>query len=170
MAIETEHKFLIDPKKLPKNMGPGALIIQGYMARGTGQEGIPTIRVRIKTDLKTKKRSAFITVKGPGLVSREEFEYKIPAKDADSMMKLCPDGKIEKIRRVVGGFEIDEFLGFHKGLWTAEFEVGPKSKLPKKLPKWITRDVTGNVSYANTTLVFNELMSKAGDRMGNHRG
>lgn len=154
MAIETEHKFLINPRKLPKDIGPGAHIVQGYITRG--HDGTATVRVRIKTDLKTKRRTAFVTVKGPGLVSRQEFEYRVPAKDADEMLKLCHEGKLEKIRREWNGFEIDEFLGFHKGLWTAEFEIGPARKLPGKLPGWVTRDITGNPSYANTSLVLQE--------------
>ena len=69
MATETEHKFLVDPTKLPPLEGRAAFHAWSYLATS------PTVRVRLSEG--AKKSEAFLTIKGPGLKSRPEFEYPI---------------------------------------------------------------------------------------------
>src|SRR6185503_14369373 len=113
----------------------GRKFVQGYLSTK------PTVRVRLSTLGKSSK--AYLTIKGPGLRSRDEFEYSIPAADAKQLLKLCGRHVLEKIRLDYHGWEIDKFLGRHKGLWLAEYELkSSRAKLPK-LPPWVGKEVTG---------------------------
>jgi len=139
---EIEHKFLVDPKKLP-TLFKGAKITQGYLSRS------PVVRIRMKTN---GVKKAWLTIKGKGCRIRDEFEYEVPYSDAKQMMKLCGKRKIKKIRYEIGPWEIDQFKGRHKCLWLAEIELpGKKSKLPK-LPDWIVKEVTYDPKYSNASL------------------
>ncbi|MEI6234130.1 MAG: CYTH domain-containing protein [Planctomycetota bacterium] len=145
MPKEIEYKFLIHPERLPA-LGPGRTFIQGYICPR------PTVRVRISTSGTTS--IAYLTIKGPGLIERDEFEYEIPVDHARQMLPLCGKAVLEKIRYVHNGWEIDEFLGRHKGLWLAEYELhSADAKLPP-LPDWIKEDVTGRTEYSNSTLAL----------------
>jgi adenylate cyclase len=118
-STEIERKFLLksDAWRAVTD-GPGMLIRQGYLARGTC-----TVRVRVKGD------AAWITVKGTRVgASRPEFEYEISSKDAQRMLdSLCEKPLIEKTRYLVKAgecvFEIDEFHGANAGLVLAEVEL-----------------------------------------------
>jgi CYTH domain-containing protein len=145
MPREIEHKFLIHPECLPK-LPAGERIIQGYLSTQ------PTVRVRLVS--RGKKSAGFLTIKGPGFRSRAEYEYPIPPQDARELLKLCGHVKLEKIRYKFDGWEIDRFLGAHKGLWLAEFELKhTRQKLPP-LPDWIDREVTGDARYSNSNLAL----------------
>ncbi len=145
MPKEIEHKFLVHTDLLPP-LGDGKKLIQGYLCAR------PTVRVRIVTT--KSSATAYLTIKGPGLVERDEFEYEINVDHAREMLPLCGKVILEKIRHVVDGWEIDEFLGRHHGLWLAEYELhSPDQKLPP-LPKWVGDEVTGNPAYSNSTLAL----------------
>jgi len=142
MAKEIEHKFLVNPKKLP-NLLNGMEIVQGYLSRS------PVVRIRLKTN---GCQRAWLTIKGKGCRVRDEFEYPVCFKDALKMLDLCGKRKIKKIRYNFGPWEIDQFKGRHKGLWLAEIELpNKKSKLPN-LPSWIIKEVTYDSKYTNASL------------------
>lgn len=139
---EIEHKFLINPKLLPK-LRHGMKITQGYISRN------PVVRVRLRTN---GAKIAWLTIKGKGARVRDEFEWPISFDEGKSLMKLCGDRKIKKIRYEIGPWEIDEFKGKHKGLWLAEIELpDTKTKLPD-LPPWIIKEVTYDPKYTNASL------------------
>ena len=77
MAIEIERKFVV--KKIPSDeIKYSHYIKQGYIISDMQK----VIRVRQKKD------DFFITIKGNKTgISRFEFEYKIPKKDADQLFK-----------------------------------------------------------------------------------
>lgn len=79
MATEIERKFLVDHDKLP-HMGRGSLATyeQFYLARD------PWVRVRLIDHHDEKPPTARLTIKGPGNLSRAEFEYEIPIEDAEA--------------------------------------------------------------------------------------
>src|ERR1700756_5242090 len=114
MALEIEHKFLARPQ-LWRPLPRGKRLQQGYLCTQ------PAVRVRIVSG--GRKAEAFLTIKGKGLRSRAEFEYKIPVGDARALLKMCGAVTLEKIRRKIGRWEVDEFLGRHRGLWLAEYEL-----------------------------------------------
>ena len=70
-------------------------------------------------------------------------------------MKICEKGIIDKIRYEikVGShtFEVDEFYGDNEGLVIAEVELEHENEVFEK-PKWLGKEVTGNVSYYNSQL------------------
>ena len=150
MAKEIERKFLVindDWRSLatPKSYR------QGYIA--TAKVG-QSVRVRLAGD------TGYLTIKGPvqGL-TRAEFEYVIPVKDAQELLEtLCLRPLIEKIRyRLPIGsvvWEIDEFTGENAGLIVAEVELASEDQ-PFEKPSWLGREVSGEARYYNASLVKN---------------
>lgn len=149
MGIEIERKFLVDTdawKSVEK--GEGTPIKQGYLFKSVDK----TIRIRQKGE------KGFITVKGKSVnhISRAEFEYQIPLKDAQQMlMQLCP-AYIEKIRYQidVDGFtwEVDEFIQPRQGLILAEIEL-PSEDTVFKVPSWIKEEVSHDPQYYNANML-----------------
>ena len=117
MGIEIERKFLVDERKISAlNFASEEKISQGYLSNS------PTVRVRLKNN------RGFLTIKNSTVgISRQEFEYEIPAEDAMELLKLCGTKIIKKIRRKIsyGGhvWEVDFFEGRLAGLILAEVEL-----------------------------------------------
>ena len=149
MGTEIEHKFLVRRDKLPRALPKGKVIHQGFLCAE------PVVRIRlIQYQSGSKKKQAFITIKGKGLRVRAEYEYPIPYTDAQELLKLCGARTILKVRRMFGKFEVDEFKGKHAGLWLAELEMpNERAKLPP-LPEWIGKEVTEDKRYANVNLAL----------------
>lgn len=146
--LEIEKKFLVNEKWKAPAEG-GAYYRQGYLA-----ESGATTRVRIIEERGEKR--AFLTIKGKTVgISRPEFEYEIPVSDAEEMLKMALYPEIEKIRYKVnvGGriWEVDEFLGVHKGLIVAEIEL-ESEKAEYELPEWAGEEVSLDRSYSNAAL------------------
>lgn len=149
MATEIERKFLVKDLSF-KKLSTGILLRQSYLSTGSKS----TVRVRIIGD------NGYLTIKGPtiGGVSRSEYEYEIPSKDADKMLKdLCVKPIIEKYRYTLvhEGFvwEIDEFLQDNEGLIVAEVELENENQIFSK-PDFIGDEVTFDNRYRNSSLVF----------------
>jgi len=143
MPKEIEHKFLVNVSKLPRPLPRGVKMVQGYLSSN------PTVRVRL---ISGKKSVAYLTIKGAGLRERDEFEYEIPVAHARTLLKMCGARTLSKVRRRLGGWELDQFTRRHKGMWLAEFELSSRrSKLPK-LPEWVGVEVTGDGRYSNSAL------------------
>lgn len=145
MPKEIEHKFLVQRDLLPK-LPRAHRLIQGYLCIR------PTVRVRLA--MRGKSSKAWLTIKGPGLLAREEFEYAIPPADAKKLLKLCGSAVLEKNRYELKGWEIDEFLGRHTGLWMAEYELKAGRKKLPKLPEWIGTEVSSDNQYTNASLAL----------------
>ena len=145
MGLEVEHKFLVKPEKLPRRLPAGERLEQGYLGLK------PTVRVRIVTP-PGKPARAYLTIKGPGLRERAEYEYPIPPRDAKALLKLCGEHVIRKTRRCLGPWELDEFAGRHKGLWLAEVELATRRQKLPALPEWVGAEVTADPRYSNAYL------------------
>ncbi len=150
MAKEIERKFLVTSQEYRKN-AKKVRIIQGYLSTS------PAVRVRIAG---TK---AWITVKGKTKgISRPEFEYAVPFKDAKKMLLFCDGLLIVKDRWYYKHkgrlWEIDEFHGANKGLVVAEIEL-PSEKSVFSKPDWVGRDVSSDHRYANASLVHNPYLN-----------
>ena len=147
MTIEIERKYLVKGDSW-RSLAVGSVYCQGYLPT---QEN-STVRVRIAGN------KSYLTVKGPKSgVSRLEFEYLIPLKDAQVMLHtLCERPFIEKIRYRVewGGliWVIDEFDGVNKGLILAEVELTDENQ-PIDLPSWVGEEVSHDARYFNSNLV-----------------
>ncbi|MGA7869971.1 MAG: CYTH domain-containing protein [Candidatus Binatus sp.] len=146
MAKEIERKFLVRPRKW-SDLGSGLAIRQGYLS-ATAQS---SVRVRTYGD------RAYVTIKGnTSDITRDEYEYEIPAVDAHEILgNLCEHPPIEKTRyRIVfkgHTWEVDEFGGANRGLTLAEVELkDPREQV--ELPDWIDREVSGDPRYFNSNL------------------
>lgn len=146
MALEIEHKYLVNDDSFKTMAFQTVEIRQGYLNRMPER----TVRVRTVDD------RGFLTVKGINTGDvRHEYEYEIPLTDAVEMLQLCEPGIIEKTRYKVRFdnlvWEIDEYHGSREGLTVAEVEI-PESGHTYALPPFIGRNVTGNPSYYNSQL------------------
>ncbi len=147
--VEVERKFLVR-----KDLWPGSprstLFRQGYLSRERGR----TVRARRAGD------RGFLTIKGEGTgdqgIVRAEFEYEIPAEDADALLAMCIQPILEKRRYLVDHeghtWEVDEFMGDNAGLLVAEIELDRPDEAFAR-PPWVGEEVTHDPRYLNSNLV-----------------
>ena len=137
MGLEVERKFLVIGDAW-RTLGEPVLIRQGYLCA----EPVRVVRVRTSGD------RAWLTVKGIHIgVTRIEFEYPIPLRDASDMLDgFCERPILEKRRTRIPldevTWEVDEFLGENVGLIVAEVELRSPDQ-PVTLPEWIGAEITG---------------------------
>jgi CYTH domain-containing protein len=147
MRKEIERKFLVKGEAW-KALAKRTSCRQGYLNSIKER----TVRVRTIAD------KGYLTVKGITTgATRVEYEYEIPAAEADAMLTdLCEKPLIEKNRYKIQtgphAWEIDEFLGENQGLVVAEVELTSGNQAFQK-PEWIGRDVTGDPRYFNSNLI-----------------
>ncbi|MBF2000422.1 MAG: CYTH domain-containing protein [Synechococcales cyanobacterium M58_A2018_015] len=146
MGVEIERKFLVIGDGW-RALGTGVLYRQGYLVAS------PRCSVRVRV----VGEQGFITIKGATQgVSRSEFEYVIPLRDAAELLDtLCQRPLIEKIRYRIPQdgvvWEVDEFLGENAGLIVAEVELTDPEQ-PLLLPEWIGSEVSADPRYFNVNL------------------
>jgi adenylate cyclase len=139
MAVEIERKFLVRPFCLPK-LVKGKRIEQFYPSN-------PCVRVRIVG----KRYRAFLTIKGPGLLSRPKFEYQIPVRDAVDMIAMGSKPIVKtryKVRHEGHAWDVDMFEGALDGLWLAEIKLKSEDEPFVMLPGAI-KEVTHDPTYSN---------------------
>jgi len=147
MAIEIERKFLIHQNIWKQQLPELTLQIkQAYIAH----ENNCTIRIR------TSNEKAYLTIKGKTQnISRDEFEYEIPYKDAEQLFAFSDITIIEKSRHIIyydnKKWEIDEFLGLNAGLFVAEIELESEDE-KITFPSWIANEVTNDARFRNSSL------------------
>ena len=144
MAWEIERKFLLKDDSWRETADEGVLMMQGYLAGGSGS---PVVRIRIAGD------RAFLTIKGKTSgITRSEFEYLVPLEDARFMLEnLCGTRIIEKRRYHCGRWEIDEYFKDNQGLFTAEIELASPDET-FEFPPWLGREISGDPAYTNGAL------------------
>lgn len=141
MKIEIERKFLVDPVRLPR-INRESTVIQAYLSTD------PEVRVRIQD------KKSHLTIKTKGSISRQEFEYKIPLREAKLLIKLSNLVVLKKRFFLgVNGFVwvIDFYQGENKGLVVAEIELEKENQKFEK-PLWAIREVTHDLRYKNANL------------------
>jgi adenylate cyclase len=149
MATEIERKFLVQSEDWRKLSRTTQMLRQGYLCIAA-----PPAKAEVR--IRCVPNRAFITVKGPGGLTRSEFEYEIPLADAETMLThFCSTRIIEKSRHRVefAGvvWEIDEYCGAHQGLVLAEVELR-QTKQEVQLPAWLGREVTEDKTFKNANL------------------
>ena len=146
MGREIERKFLVKGDGW-RGAAEGVRYRQGYLTRERGR----TVRVRLAGE------RGYLTVKGMTTgISRPEYEYEIPARDAAEMLDtLALRPLIEKIRYRIPfagrTWEVDEFLGDNEGLVVAEIEL-PEPDAPFEKPAWAGEEVSSDERYFNSSL------------------
>lgn len=147
MAQEIERKFLVAGDHTPF-VRDSVRIVQGYLS------SVPerSVRVRIKAD------QGYLTVKGKSNttgVSRFEWETAIDTDEAESLLKICEPGVIDKVRNIVEvgshTYEVDVFHGDNEGLVVAEVELSSEDEVFAR-PDWLGAEVTGVRKYYNSML------------------
>lgn len=146
MSTEIEHKYLVTGDSYMSMATSSAFIRQGYL----NVDPLRTVRVRTIDD------KAFITIKGiTEGDTRQEFEYPIPLKDAESMLHLSVTRVISKRRYYVPFknkvWEVDRFEGDLYPLVIAEIELADSNE-QYELPPFTGQDVTGEPKYYNSVL------------------
>jgi adenylate cyclase len=146
MATEIERKFLVNGDEW-RSLSTGTLYRQGYLSTKKSC----TVRVRLAGE------QGYLTIKGltEGF-SRPEYEYAIPAEDAQEMLdNLCDRPLIEKTRYKIEAagliWEVDEFAGENQGLIIAEVELTDANQT-LELPSWIGKEVSDDPRYYNANL------------------
>lgn len=145
MAVEIERKFLVEGTDYRRMAYSSDRIVQGYICRQDGN----SVRVRIRDG------RGYLTIKGPSLdggLSRYEWEREILLSEAEDLLLLCRDAKIDKRRYLVKcgnhTYEVDEFYGDNEGLVVAEIELSDKDE-PFERPPFLGKEVTGEARYYN---------------------
>jgi CYTH domain-containing protein len=150
MEIEIERRYLVRGDAWRAGVTAVRRLRQGYLAR---EDGV-SVRVRLGGT------TARLTIKGRGGLVRPEFEYDIPAADAEAMLAaLCAGRSLDKTRHEVPldglVWEVDVFEGPLAGLVIAEVEL-PSVDHALHLPPWVGREITGDHRYANAVLASAE--------------
>ncbi|MBO7357626.1 MAG: CYTH domain-containing protein [Lachnospiraceae bacterium] len=149
--MEIERKFLIKENEFNYKEYPHKLYEQGYLSVD------PVVRVRMEGN------EYVLTYKGSGMLSREEYNLPLTKESYEHLIKKA-DGIIIKKNRYFIPFdkytiELDEFLGVHEGLITAEVEFESEEEaLSFTPPVWFGEDVTYDVKYKNSYLSMNKLI------------
>jgi len=145
MPIEIERKFLLKND----DWRPGA--------NGTDyRQGYLSVDPQRSVRIRKSGQQAWLAIKGATEgIARLEFEYPIPAADAEALLALCPPTVIEKTRYVIRQdkhcWEIDEFHGANEGLLLAEIELDDANETFEK-PDWLGDEVTHDPRYYNAML------------------
>lgn len=149
MPVEIERKFLVHHEHWNQTNKPeGVFYRQGYML---SNEQI-TLRVRTCGD------QAFLTLKGKTVgISRKEFEYEIPLKEALDMLDSLSEAEVIKTRyKIPFGkhlWEVDVFHGENEGLLIAEIELSSEDEAFEK-PIWVADEVSFDRRYGNGSLAW----------------
>lgn len=153
--LEIEKKYLI--KSLPDNLNdyPHYKIEQGYVYTN------PVIRIRKKTIFDGEKivnQKHILTIKGDGLLSRQEFELTIDEKAFNDLSKKVEGNIISKTRYNLPlednlKIELDIFHDLFEGLIMGEIEF-PDEDYAKKYnpPALLGKEVTENTMFHNSTM------------------
>lgn len=152
--MEIEKKYLI--KELPDNLEHYRHydIEQAYISAS------PAIRVRKKGVFSDGSLSLtyILTVKGKGLIKREEFELTLEKNEYENLLRKAEGNIITKCRYLIplaGGLslELDIFEGVFKGLIMSEIEF-PDEDSAKKYnpPAFIGREVTFDERFHNSVM------------------
>jgi adenylate cyclase len=146
MALEIERRFRVSSDAWRAGVARATRITQGYLAITE----YSVIRVRVRDE------KGYVTIKSrDGGLARQEFEYDIPLDDARSLLNLCGQRILEKIRHEVlyAGYcwEIDEYLEPFDDLIIAEVELRSEDEDPPR-PPWIGDDITHDRRFSNAAL------------------
>lgn len=145
MALEIERKFKLARPEVLRGL-TGKHLTQAYLAQGS-----VLVRVRISED------EARLTLKSApiGQATRHEWEYVVPRQDALEMARQPGVYGLEKTRYEIWHqglcFEVDEYHGGLKGLYTVEVEL-QDAQQAVELPEWVGEELTGQRGWDNDSL------------------
>src|SRR5262245_32311104 len=147
MAIEIERKFLVTNDGWKQDVSRVCHLRQAYLVNND------KLVICVRVD---DPAAATLTIKtaSPGR-ERAEYEYAIPAADAEPLMRYSEGCVIVKTRHIVPvgelAWEVDVFEGENAGLVVAEIELD-RADRPFERPPWIGAEVTDDRRYYNADL------------------
>ena len=147
MGIEIERRFLVENEDWKSQIILSEDFSQAYLNSIVDEWAT---RVRI-----IDNKKAYITLKSSfnGLINYE-FEYPIPIKDANELIKLSKY-KITKTRYQLKinkkNWVVDLFDGLNSSLKIAEIELNSESE-KIQVPSWCGQEITGIKSLSNASL------------------
>jgi len=146
--VEIERKFLVINDRWHAGASAGTFYRQAYLSFDRRR----AVRIRVVGE------RGYLSVKSQeeGQITRLEFDYEIPLKDAEEMIeKLCDRPPVDKVRYRVHEagmtWEIDVFRGANEGLVVAEIELESEDQ-HFNLPDWAGEEVTHDERYLNVSL------------------
>ncbi len=149
MPVEIERKFLLANDDWRARVVRSEDMQQGYLA------GPPATRCSVRVRLAGER--AWLNIKSPGGIVRDEYEYPLPLADARRMLATLVGNVVAKRRHQVEvdgqRFEIDEFGGANAGLVVAEIELASEDA-PFPRPAWLGREVSALPRYYNVQLAL----------------
>ena len=143
--MEIERKFIPLTPPAPLEEYPYHEIEQAYLCTA------PVVRVRKEDD------HCYMTVKGPGGMSHEEFELPLSMSAYLHLLEKC-DGILLRKRRYLIPYgsltiELDVFKDPYEGLRIAEVEFpSVEEALAFVKPSWFGAEVTDDPHYRNAYL------------------
>lgn len=157
MGIEIERKFLVINDLWKADADNGTVFKQGYLTRASNS----SVRVRKEGE------KANLNIKSAEMgIQRHEFEYPIPANEADELLNLFCPHTVSKTRYEVNyagkTWEIDVFEKENQGLVVAEIELNSTDEAFEH-PPWIGEEVSAEARYYNNELSIYPY-SKWGDK------
>lgn len=148
--MEIEKKYLLTARPDVLDKAEKIAVKQGYLVTEDGE-----LRIRQKGE------QYFMTVKGDGTLSREEWEVEIPAWVFATLWPKTEGRQITKTRFTIEyqglTLEIDEYYGALEGLYTLECEFLTEAAAEAfVLPDWAAdaEDVTTDKAYKNKNLAI----------------
>ncbi len=164
MGLEIERRYLVQGDQWQEFIQKSEYLQQGYL---TSNIGGWTVRVRIQGQNKS-----WITIKSPkNAIENHEFEYAIPIKEAQSILKLTPY-KILKTRYQLklpgGSWVVDCFEAKNIPLVIAEVELSNKREVISK-PSWCVEEITGKYHWSNAALAVTSIADWPIEKRLNHQ-
>lgn len=147
MALEIERKYLVINDDWHREVSHSIPMRHGYL---TELGSRASVRVRVEGTVgKLNVKAAVVGV------ARAEYEYEIPADEAEEILATLCSGLILKTRYYVERdgltWEIDVFHGSNAGLVVAEVELEAVDQdFPR--PAWLGRELTAEQRYYNHAL------------------
>ncbi len=146
--MEIERKFTI--KKLPEDLDryEKKKIVQAYLCRE------PVVRIRKSDD------SYYMTYKGSGLISREEYNLALTAEAFEHLLAKADGNVISKTRYLIPAsdghtIELDVFDEPLAPLVIAEVEFEDIETAKAYIPEdWFDEDVSEDLRYHNVNMVY----------------
>ncbi|MGJ5135461.1 CYTH domain-containing protein [Bradyrhizobium oligotrophicum] len=147
MPLEIERKFLVKSDAWRDQATHSERLRDGLVAR---QDGLK-VRVRCYGN-----RTTLCVKSGRRGLTRDEFEYDIPADHAAMLFAHCNGRILEKTRHYVpaesGVWEVDVYHDALEGVVIAEIEL-PTETTIVTLPDWVGDEVTGDPRYSKANML-----------------
>lgn len=157
-GVEIERKFLVDQVPADLHLVPCEQIDQGYLAL----DGPVELRLR-----RRGARPPTMTVKAGRGKARTEDELPLPEERFAALWPFTEGRRLRKLRYVLdrgGGppVELDVYLGWLRGLMTAEVEFASiEACAAYRPPAWLGGEITGDPNYRNQALAQRERRARA---------